>query len=465
MKPVFGCLVVLVLAGVGAVDSVHGQAITYRIHPDIYTELQDRYPDDAEEYWMDAKAAIREGLNAWATVNPGLVFTPTQDDHHHILIEWVDSERAWGVEYHDAQLGSRIGIDFDSPEPDVYGASLMNPDIITFVVAHEFGHAIGMGHSPREGHLMYGTANPRPDRTFDDLGVNVPRVFIEDHHNIGGAKIDVAFHLQGYTVHDVEVIHVDDIPYLVAATGDAGLHVLNMTTPDQPSLVWSQEDFSVDIWSLEGWPYLVQMYADGFRVWNMSDPSNIVQASVVRTTILDAVLIEVDDTPLVITISRGLIQQYDLSNPNNTRLTGAHSDDFNLLGVERIVGVAHLESTYLRVDASFDGMQNYLIQADRSPVRAWTDLDFEDIHYFDAPHEEIDVGGAINSVIYWQNQLILYEGDNPTENVIGRLLGYTVWVIDTLRVGGDIYAVVAVDSDGILGLSVGSESAGGWTVG
>lgn len=458
---VFACVMVLTVLPYG-LQSADAQVITYRIHHDIFTELQDRYPEYAEEYWESVKDAIRDGISAWTTLNPNIVFTPSHDDRHDVLVEWVDSEHVWGVEYHDSHLGYRIGIDFDAPEPDVYGASLMNPDIVRYVMAHELGHVLGLGHSSNENHLMYGTANPTPDKAFDDLGYTVPHVSIDNFENIGGDRIDVSFHLQGYHVHDVAVMDINGTQYVVASTGDEGLHILDMSNPHQPRPVGSDGDMSTDIWSLEGQPYVVQTYSDGFRVLDVSDPANITLAGAVNhNSVLDAILIDVDGTPLVITVSRGLIQQYDLSNPHDIRRSGAYADNFNLLGVEAIHGVARDGGTYVLVDASFDGIQTYLIQPDRNPARAWDRPD--QVEYVNQVHEVIEIDDVTYRVSYEHDQIRLYEEESGFD-FIGRLLGYTALEIDTLRVDGTVYAVVACGADGILGLYIGDEGAGKWTV-
>ena len=69
------------------IQSADAQVITYRIHPDIFTELQDRYPDYAEGYWESIKDAIRDGISVWTEVNPGIIATPSHDDRHDVLIE------------------------------------------------------------------------------------------------------------------------------------------------------------------------------------------------------------------------------------------------------------------------------------------------------------------------------------------------------------------------------------------
>ena len=130
-----GALVLVLLAA----QTADAHAISYRIHPDILTELQDRYPEHATEYWNDIQSAIRDGLNHWSELNAGLIFTPSHDNRADITIAWTDSSRVWDAAYHDPSGGNYIGIDFDTPEPDVYDASLVNPDIVRYVMAHNAG--------------------------------------------------------------------------------------------------------------------------------------------------------------------------------------------------------------------------------------------------------------------------------------------------------------------------------------
>ncbi|MXY37575.1 MAG: matrixin family metalloprotease [Cenarchaeum sp. SB0664_bin_35] len=475
-NPVPYCIVALMVVMMAlsyGIQSADAQVITYRIHSDIFTELQDRYPEHAEDYWSSVKKAIRDGINAWIEVNPDLVVTPSHDERHNLLIEWIDSERVWGVEYHDRSLGYRIGIDFDSPEPDEYGASLLNPDIIKYVVAHEMGHVLGMGHSSDENHLMHGVENPKPKNIFDSKGYVVPHLSITDYRNIGGTQLDVSFHLQGYNVHDVAVVDINGTQYLVASTGNEGLHVLDMSNPDQPGLMDMDDSPSTDVWPLEGQPHIVQMYSDGFRVWSLSDPANIILLETVsHNSILDATLIYVDDTPLLVMVSKGLIQQYDLSDPHDARKSGAHHDNFNLLGVEDIHGVVRDSgSTYVLVDATFDGILPYLIQPDKNPARVWHS--FDQVEYYDHIQRIIEIDGSTYRITSTHDQIELYSvkpkiepsDEDPETELIGHLLGYTVLGVDILEVGDSVYAVVATGPDGILGIHVGDKGAGKWTVG
>lgn len=463
-----------------AVQTVDAQVIAYRIHPDILTELQDRYPEHATEYWDDIRDGIRDGINDWAELNPGLVFTPSHDDRYDVTIEWIDSSRAWGVEYHDRSAGSRIGIDFDTPEPDAYGASLMNPDIVRYVMAHELGHVLGIGHSAEEGHLMHGLSNPKPDRVFNDRGYDIPTIHIENYANVGGDKMNISFHLQGYHVYDVEVLDIDNTQYLAVTTGSEGLYMLNMSDPARPSLVGSYGGHTDNIWSLDGWPYIVQVYSDGFQVLDATDPSNITLASMVShpdkaNPIRNATVIDVDGKPSIFTISIGLLQQYDMSDPYDIRRSGAYYDDFALLGVKDIQGVAHdiqggtEDSTYVLVDADYDGILTFTVSADRNPALIRDRLNQPE--YIDIIYEAITIADVTYWVPYIRGEIRLYEAESGLDflgrlyglDPIGRLLGYTVLEIDTLRTGGAVYAVVAAGSDGILGIHIGDESTGKWT--
>ena len=76
----------------------------------------------------------------------------------------------------------------------------------------------------------------------------------------------------------------------------------------------------------------------------------------------------------------------------------------------------------------------------------------------------MEIDDVTYHVGYTQDHIGLYEGESDLE-VVGRLVGYTPFGIDILRVDGTVYAVIAVGPDGILGVYIGDEGAGKWTVG
>ena len=385
MTPIHWALVGLGVAALVALSyQADAQVITYRIHPDILTELQDRYPAQADAYWEDVKEAVRDALGDWTALNPDLIFTPSHSNSRDdVVIEWVDADYAWGVEYHDAGGSiNRIGIDFDSPEPDQYGASLMNPDIVRFVMAHELGHALGLGHSDELGHLMYGVSHPKPDDVFDSKGYWVPRVTIDNFENVGGDRMGVSFHLKGYDVTDIDVMDVNGTQYVVAGAGEDGLHILNMSDPQRPALAGSYNAVTVDVEAVPGHPYIVLFDGEGFDVLDVSDPTDIVLAGTVshpnkKHLIRNATVIEADGKPFAVTVSRGMLQQYDISDPYDIRRTGAYADDFGMLGVQHVQGVVRDGTVYALVDATYDGTLVFVLSADRNPAlqRQHTDLD------------------------------------------------------------------------------------------
>ena len=120
------------------------------------------------------------------------------------------------------------------------------------------------------------------------------------------------------------------------------------------------------------------------------------------------------------------------------------------------------DSTYILVDASFDGIQTYLIHPDRNPARTWEGLD--SVKRVNVIYEMAEIDDVMYHVGYTQGHIGLYEGEYDLE-VVGRLVGYTALGIDILRVDDTVYAVIAVGPDGILGVHIGDEGAGKWTVG
>ena len=69
--------------------------------------------------------------------------------------------------------GAVINVVLEQPNcrdnPVAYG-----PGMIRNIIAHEFGHNLGLGHTNDELHLMFGTMPPPPPGLFDSLGYNVP---------------------------------------------------------------------------------------------------------------------------------------------------------------------------------------------------------------------------------------------------------------------------------------------------
>ena len=123
-------------------------------------------------YAETARMAVRDGFEAWAEINPGVLFGET-DENPVVTIRWLEPSG----DYHGLACVGCVGdgayievalywIDCRG-DPVAYG-----PGLIRNIIAHEFGHNLGLDHTDDEDHLMAGE-DPLPG-PFDDLGYAIP---------------------------------------------------------------------------------------------------------------------------------------------------------------------------------------------------------------------------------------------------------------------------------------------------
>lgn len=154
--------------------------LTYAVESPV--EMLEPYrlePAVAAQYTKTVMLAVRDGFEVWSTPNPYLTFEMITDRAvADILVELVnyDGELGYG-DYDCLSVQCRIGVVIVGP---TYAGDnshkLVGYEQIMWIVAHEFGHILGLGHHVSPDHLMFGGRpnDPLLQNPFDDLEYNVP---------------------------------------------------------------------------------------------------------------------------------------------------------------------------------------------------------------------------------------------------------------------------------------------------
>ena len=160
----------LPLVMVGAEPTNPGPCvITY----DFNNSLLDVYAVNQTEMLQ----AIHDGFNVWAELNSELEFAWV--DGPNPLI-WINLD-----EYRHSHVGQAcLDCLTNGAEMDItlYRYNCRDervhhtPEYMQFVVAHEFGHIIGLGHHPNSTHLMYAFDDEYTVDPFPTLGYTIPEI-------------------------------------------------------------------------------------------------------------------------------------------------------------------------------------------------------------------------------------------------------------------------------------------------
>lgn len=124
--------------------------------------------------------AIHGGFEVWTELNPEFEFARTDDPSPFI---WINLD-----EYHHTHVGlacvdcltNGAEIDITLYDYDCRNARVpYTPEYIRLVMAHEFGHIIGLGHHTNKTHLMYGFEDESALDPFPTLGYAIPDITYE----------------------------------------------------------------------------------------------------------------------------------------------------------------------------------------------------------------------------------------------------------------------------------------------
>ena len=156
--------------------------LTYMVEPpSSILDASDYGAAFVAEHTGTVLAAVRDGLHAWSEINPGISFREIRFGTPDIMIRWIDYDGDHlGVACLDC-LRTGAFIEAVLEEPDCRGDPVAyDHGTIRNIVAHEFGHNLGLEHHADRGHLMYPKLSPYSAALAEDAlepseyGIQIP---------------------------------------------------------------------------------------------------------------------------------------------------------------------------------------------------------------------------------------------------------------------------------------------------
>ncbi|HEY4681532.1 MAG TPA: matrixin family metalloprotease [Nitrosarchaeum sp.] len=125
--------------------------------------------------------ALHKAFDAWKSLNPRLDFVESDDPDIEIRWQVYASETHSGLATCNSALFGILNhcvLDISVGDEDCSGNYVQNDEnMVSNIIMHEIGHALGLGHSVDKNHLMYSDESTTVN--FDSQGFIVPQKFKE----------------------------------------------------------------------------------------------------------------------------------------------------------------------------------------------------------------------------------------------------------------------------------------------
>jgi hypothetical protein len=152
--------------------------VTYEEHQIIYYSFEDvpNIPD--RQIPIDA---LKKAIDTWEKHNPNLEFIESKNSNIEIKWQKYASSTHTGLATCNTVLFGILShciLDISIGAEDCNSNFVQNDEnMVVNILMHEIGHAMGLGHTSEEDHLMYSTESPEID--YNTKGYSIPERFEE----------------------------------------------------------------------------------------------------------------------------------------------------------------------------------------------------------------------------------------------------------------------------------------------